>query len=77
MDNASSVTAEVERILAEIGSLRAQCQSAMLRHFDEVSRAMPPDEGRRYLSEMRRLTIESHEQIESAMTRPVHATHAH
>lgn len=72
-----SVTPEVERKLADISSLRAQCQSAMLRHFDEVSRAMPPAEGRRYLSEMRRLTLESHEQIESTMTRPAHATHAH
>jgi len=71
------VTPEVERKLAEIGALRAQCQSAMLRHFDQVSQAMPAAEGRRYLEEMRRLTLESHEQIESTMRRPDHAAHGH
>jgi hypothetical protein len=72
-----SVTPEVEHKLADIGALRAKCQAAMLRHFDEVSRAMPAAEGQRYLAEMRRLTVESHEQIESSMTRPDHAAHGH
>ncbi len=40
-----------ERLLIEIGTLRAQCQSAMLRHFHEVSEVMPPEQGRRYLAE--------------------------
>jgi hypothetical protein len=44
------VTPEVERELAESARLRAECQTMMLKHFFEVSRTMPPDEGRRYLA---------------------------
>lgn len=72
---AMSVAAEEK--LAEIGSLRARCQGAMLRHFDEVSQAMPPEQGRRYLAEMRRLTLGSHEQIERSMSSPPPAGHDH
>ena len=43
------VTPEVERALAEAGDLRRECETAMLKHFVEVSRAMPPEQGRRYL----------------------------
>ena len=46
----TNVTPEVERLLAESGRLRADCQKMMLGHFFEVSRTMPPDEGRRYLA---------------------------
>jgi hypothetical protein len=46
---ANAVTPEVERALAEAARLRGECQAAMLRHFVEVSRAMPPEQGRRYL----------------------------
>ena len=62
------MTAAVEQRLAEMAALRVQCQTAMLRHFVEVSRAMPPEQGRRYLAEMRRLTLGSHEQIERSMS---------
>lgn len=43
------VTAEVEKNLSEAGQLRAQCQRNMLQHFMEVSKQMPPEQGRRYL----------------------------
>ncbi len=56
-----------EKKLVELGTLRAQCQAQMLRHFEEVSRAMPPEQGRRYLAEMERLTLGFHEQFESSM----------
>jgi len=46
---AGAVTVEVERALAESATLRGECQAAMLRHFVEVSRAMPPEQGKRYL----------------------------
>ncbi len=46
---AGAVTPEVERAMAEAATLRGQCQTAMLKHFVEVSRAMPSAEGRRYL----------------------------
>ena len=54
--------------LNELGELRAQCQAQMLQHFVDVSQAMPPEQGRRYLAEMKRLTLGSHEQIEQSMS---------
>jgi hypothetical protein len=31
----------------------------MLEHFFEVSRAMPPEQGRRYLAEMKRFVLDA------------------
>ena len=61
--------------LEETAALRAQCQAQMLAHFREVSQAMPSDQGRRYLSEMQRLTLGSHEQLEKSMTPASHSAH--
>jgi len=44
------ITPEVEQKLAEAGAIRAECQKAMLQHFIDVSRSMPPEEGKRYLA---------------------------
>jgi len=63
------------RKLSELAQLRAQCQLQMLQHFMEVSRAMPEEQGRRYLAEMQRLTLGFHEQIEQSMSD--HAGHVH
>ena len=68
LTGATNVTAVVEKKLAELGGLRAQCQAQMLRHFAEVSQAMPPEPGKRYLAEMQRLTLGAHEQVESTMS---------
>lgn len=46
----AAVTPEIERNLAESAQIRAECQAAMLNHFYEVSRTMPPEAGRRYLA---------------------------
>lgn len=46
---ADHVTPDIERKLAEAAQLRADCQKAMLAHFFEVSRSMPPEQGKRYL----------------------------
>lgn len=51
------VTAEIERSLVDAAQLRGECQAAMLRHFYEVSRAMPPGQGRRYLEWVQAQTI--------------------
>lgn len=67
----------IGRRLAEIGSIRAQCQTAMLLHFEEVSRAMPPEQGRRYLDEMRRLTLDAHHECERSMSPETPGTHGH
>ena len=53
----TSVTPAVEQKLAEVAALRAECQAKMLRHFHAVSATLPPEQGRRYLAEMRRLTL--------------------
>ncbi|MCW5555513.1 MAG: hypothetical protein KIS67_25540 [Verrucomicrobiae bacterium] len=47
---ASELTPEVRTLLSERARMRADCQAEMLAHFFEVSRAMPPEQGRRYLA---------------------------
>jgi hypothetical protein len=59
--------------LVELATLRAQCQAQMLNHFREVSRAMPSEQGKRYLAEMQRLTLGFHQDIERSMG--VHGKH--
>jgi hypothetical protein len=73
----TNITAAVEQKLTEVATLRVQCQVAMLRHFVEVSRMMPPEQGRRYLAEMRRLTLGSHEQMEQRMSGDAPPAHGH
>jgi hypothetical protein len=68
--NGTNVTADVQKKLMELGELRAQCQAQMLQHFINVSQAMPPEEGRRYLTEMEKLTLGFHEEIEQTMSAP-------
>jgi len=63
--------------LVQLAALRAQCQAQMLRHFQDVSRAMPPQQGRRYLSEMERLTLGAHQELERSMTETAGSGHAH
>jgi len=74
---ATNVTAVAEEKLTALGVLRAQCQTQMLRHFVEVSQAMPPEQGRRYLAEMQRLTLGFHEQIEQSMSQSPAHEHGH
>ena len=77
LDKAQGMTSEAQQKLAEVAALRAKCQSNMLAHFYEVSRAMPPEQGRRYLAEMQRLTLGFHEQIENTMSGGTSSPHAH
>jgi len=46
----NQVTPKVETAIAESSRLRSECQREMLNHFYEVSRTMPPEQGRRYLA---------------------------
>jgi len=74
MTGTTNVSAAAGQKLIELGLLRAECQTQMLQHFVEVSRAMPPEQGRRYLAEMQRATLGFHEQIEQSMSEsPAHA----
>ena len=77
LGNGTNVSAEAQKKLTELGELRAQCQAQMLQHFIAVSQAMPPEQGRRYLTEMQRLTLGFHEEIESRMAGTPTAGHEH
>ncbi|HEU6448376.1 MAG TPA: periplasmic heavy metal sensor [Verrucomicrobiae bacterium] len=72
LGDGTNVTADVQQKLIDLGELRARCQAQMLEHFVEVSRAMPHDEGRRYLAEMERLTLGAHEDVEQTMSHEHH-----
>lgn len=48
--SATQVTPELEKLLSERAQMRATCQAEMLKHFFEVSRTMPPEQGKRYLA---------------------------
>ncbi len=52
-----TATKEVEDLLAERARTRALCETEMLKHFQEVSRAMPPEQGRRYLAWVQEQTV--------------------
>jgi hypothetical protein len=77
LSGSTNVTPLVEQKLTELGALRAQCQAQMLRHFAEVSQVMPPEQARRYLAEMQRLTLGFHEQIEQSMSGSAGHSHGH
>jgi hypothetical protein len=60
-----SVTAEVQNLLAERATTRAECEAEMLKHFLEVSRTMPPEQGRRYLEWVEQQTFLNSQGMES------------
>ncbi len=66
----TSVTPEIESLLAERAKTRAECEAAMLKHFLEVSRAMPPAQGERYLAWMKEQTFTHGEGMETRHHRP-------
>jgi hypothetical protein len=68
LGNGTNLTVEAQTKLNELAELRAQCQSQMLQHFITVSQTMPPEEGQRYLDEMKRVTLGFHEQTEQTMS---------
>lgn len=68
LGKSTNVTAEAQTKLNELGALRAQCQAQMIQHFVTVSQTMPPEEGQRYLAEMKRVTLGFHEQTEQIMS---------
>jgi Heavy-metal resistance len=56
LDTATQLTPEVEKLLGERAQMRAACQAEMLKHFFEISRTMPPEQGKRYLAWVRENT---------------------
>jgi hypothetical protein len=77
LNGSTNVSPMAAQKLAEVAALRAQCQAQMLQHFMEVSQTMPPEQGRRYLAEMQRLTLGFHEQTESSMSGTAGHEHHH
>ena len=53
----ATITPEIQNLLTERAKNRAQCEAEMLKHFQEVSRAMPPEQGRRYLAWVQEQTV--------------------
>jgi hypothetical protein len=72
----NQVTPQITEKLSEISRIRQQCQTQMLKHFYEVSQAMPPDQARRYLAEMQKLTSLSNLRDHSK-TDPSQPEHGH
>jgi hypothetical protein len=73
----TNLTAEAQVKLTEIAELRAQCQAQMLQHFATVSQAMPPEQGKRYLAEMKRITLGTNGQMEQSMSGDTGHEHHH
>jgi hypothetical protein len=53
----NNVTPQIEQNLSDAAQLRAECEKRMLAHFYEVSRTMPPEQGKRYLEWIQEKTI--------------------
>lgn len=73
----TNTTVTLGPLRAEVAALRVKCQSEMLAHFEEIGRAMPAAQGQRYLTEMKRLTLAAHEQVEQSMSGTNRDTHGH
>ena len=50
LSGATNMTPQINAAVSESARLRSECQTMMLRHFFQVSQAMPPQQGQRYLS---------------------------
>lgn len=57
LSESANVTPEIQALLAERAKMRADCEAEMMKHFIEVSRTMPPDQGRRYLDWVEHQTV--------------------
>jgi Spy/CpxP family protein refolding chaperone len=53
-----AMTPEIETALRKDGAVQQEWRADMLRHFYEVSQAMPPAEGKRYLQIMQAQAVE-------------------
>ncbi len=54
---AANVTPEIQALLTERAKMRADCEAEMMKHFIEVSKAMPARQGRRYLEWVQKQTF--------------------
>src|ERR1017187_1729080 len=77
LGNSTNITGEAQIKLNEVAALRAQCQVQMLQHFVAVSQAMPPEQGQRYLAEMKQLTLGTNGLMEQSMSGDTGHEHQH
>jgi hypothetical protein len=80
LGGANAISPEIERLLAETATLRAECQKQMLQHAFQISQTMPPAEGRRYLAWIQAQTIstDTHRQMSAAdPAAPAPTSHHH
>ncbi len=73
LDRADQLTPEIEALLLEAAQTRVECQKNMLEHFFQVSRAMPPEQGRRYLAWVKEKTF----RMDHEPGAPGEASHGH
>lgn len=75
----SSVTPEIQSLLSERAKMRADCETEMMKHFMEVSRTMPAEQGKRYLGWVEAQTFLQGQAMEDRhRTAPAgHANHQH
>ena len=71
LHNTTNVNPVAAQKLDELAACRAHCQSQMLQYFMDVSKVMPPEQGRRYMAKMEKMALGSDEEIERA-TSTVH-----
>jgi Spy/CpxP family protein refolding chaperone len=64
-----TMTPEIETALEKDGAIQEKWREDMLRHFYEVSQALPPAEGKRYLQIMEAQTLEP-EKMSNEMAAP-------
>jgi hypothetical protein len=60
----TNVTPEIEALLTQRAKVRSDCETEMLKHFIEVSKTMPAEQGARYLSWVKRQTVLSPQPME-------------
>ena len=73
LDQTDRLTPEIEELLLEAAHTRVECQKNMLDHFFQVSRAMPPEQGRRYLDWVKEKTFH----MDHEPGAPREASHGH
>jgi len=73
----TTVTAEIKANLAAAAQIRADCQADMLAHFFEVSRTMPPAEGKRYLAWVAEQTLPAMQNMPGMSGPPAHDHRQH
>ncbi len=64
LSNTTAMSPEIQNLLAERAKTRASCEAEMLKHFIEVSRTMPAEQGRRYLQWVEQQTFLNTEDME-------------